>query len=82
MGVAKAGNLKLDFMAKCIRIHIFGFENIFRCYKDTKTLKILFGRMDTNFLSWVSVNQLQQINQTLMMSPRPVENDHLVSGQL
>ena len=35
--VAKAGNLKLDFMAKSIGIHFFGVENNFRCYRDTKT---------------------------------------------
>ena len=28
---------KLDFIAKSIRIHFFGFENIFRCYRETKT---------------------------------------------
>ena len=31
------GNLKLDFMAKSIGIHFFGFEHIFRRYGDTKT---------------------------------------------
>ena len=37
LGVAKAGNLKLDFMAKSIGITFFGFANIFKCYRDTKT---------------------------------------------
>ena len=55
LGVAKAGNLKLDFMAKGIGIHFFGLENIFRCYKDTKTSKNLFGRMDTKFIMQYSV---------------------------
>ena len=36
LGVAKAGNLKLDFMAKSIGIHFFGFEYIFRCYRDNE----------------------------------------------
>ena len=40
LGVAKAGNLKLDFMAKSIGIHFLGFENFFRCYRDTKPKKI------------------------------------------
>ena len=35
LGVVKAGNLKLDFMAKSIGIHFFGFENIFRSYRET-----------------------------------------------
>ena len=37
LGLTKAGNLKFDFMAKTIGIHFFGFEDIFRCYRDTKT---------------------------------------------
>ena len=37
LGVAKAGNSKLDFMVKSIGIHFFGFENIFKSYRDTKT---------------------------------------------
>ena len=47
LGVAKAGNLKLDFMAKIIGIHIFGFEDIFRCYRDnvnSKWFTVLFNR--------------------------------------
>ena len=47
LGVAKAGNLKLDVMAKRIGIHFFGFEDIFRCYRDNENLKQVFGRMDT-----------------------------------
>ena len=47
LGVAKAGNLKLNFVAKSIGIHFFGFEDIFRCYRDNENLKIHFGRMDT-----------------------------------
>ena len=39
--MAKAGNLKLDFVAKSIGIHFFGFEDILRCYRDTKTKKNL-----------------------------------------
>ena len=45
MGVAKAGNLKL--MAKRIGIHFFGFEDMFRCYRDNENLKKHFGHMDT-----------------------------------
>ena len=45
--MAKAGNLKLDFMAKRIGIRLFGFEDIFRCYRDNENLKHFFGRMDT-----------------------------------
>ena len=47
LGVAKAGNLKLDFMAKSIGIHFFEFEDMFRCYRDNENLKKHFGRMDT-----------------------------------
>ena len=49
LGLAKAGNLKLDFMAKSIGIHFFGFEDIRRCYRDNENLKQPFGHMDTNF---------------------------------
>ena len=45
--MAKAGNLKLNFVAKSIGIHFFGFEDIFRCHRDNENLKIHFGRMDT-----------------------------------
>ena len=45
--MAKAGNLKLNFVAKSIGIHFFGFEDTFRCYRDNENLKIHFGRMDT-----------------------------------
>ena len=45
--MAKAGNLKLDFMAKSIGIHFFEFEDMFRCYKDNENLKKHFGHMDT-----------------------------------
>ena len=47
LGVAKAGNLKLDFMAKSIGIHFFKFEDMFRCYRDNENLKKHFGHMDT-----------------------------------
>ena len=45
--MAKAANLKLNFVAKSIGIHFFGVEDIFRCYRDNENLKIHFGRMDT-----------------------------------
>ena len=45
--MAKAGNLKLDFMAKSIGIHFFKFEDMFRCYRDNENLKKHFGHMDT-----------------------------------
>ena len=45
--MAKAGNLNLDLMANSIGIHFFGFEYIFRCYRDTKTLNKNLGRIDT-----------------------------------
>ena len=45
--VAKAGNLKLNFVAKSIGIHFFGFQYSFRCYRDNENLKKHFGRMDT-----------------------------------
>ena len=48
LGVAKAGNLKFNFVAKSIGIHFFGFKDIFRCYRDNENLKQHFGRMDTN----------------------------------
>ena len=51
MGVAKAGNLKLDFMAKSIGIHFFEFQDMFRCYRDNENLKKHFGHMDTLILS-------------------------------
>ena len=54
LGVAKAGNLKLNFVAKSIGIHLFGFEDIFRCSRDNENLKIHFGRMDTLKLQTVS----------------------------
>ena len=37
-GVAKAGNSKLDFLAKIIEF-IFWVLSHFRCYRDTKTSK-------------------------------------------
>ena len=37
LGMVKTENLKLDFKAKSIGIHLFWFEGIFRCYRDTKT---------------------------------------------
>ena len=45
MGVAKAGNLKLDFIAKSIGIPLFEFEDMFRCYRDNENLKEHFGHM-------------------------------------
>ena len=48
--MAKAGNLKLNFVAKNMGIPFFGFEDIFRCYRDNENLKIHFGRMDTLIL--------------------------------
>ena len=47
LGVAKAGNLKLDFMAKSIGIHFFEFEDMFRCLRDNENLKKHFGHMYT-----------------------------------
>ena len=47
LGVVKAGNLKLDFMAESIGIHFFEFEDKFRCYRDNENLKKHFGHMDT-----------------------------------
>ena len=47
LGVAKAGNLKRDFMAKSIGIHFFEFEDMFRCYRGNENLKKHFGHMDT-----------------------------------
>ena len=43
LGVAKAGNLKLDFMEKSIATLFFWFEYIFRFYRDTKTEKNLLA---------------------------------------
>ena len=48
--MAKAGNLKLDVMAKSIGIHFFEFEDMFRCYRDNENLKKHFGHMDTLIL--------------------------------
>ena len=45
--MAKAGNLKLNFVSKSIGIHVFEFEDIFRCYRDNENLKQHFGRVDT-----------------------------------
>ena len=45
--MAKAGNLKLDFMAKSIEINFLEFEDMFRCYRDSENLKRHFGHMDT-----------------------------------
>ena len=39
LGVAKAGNLKLDFMAKSIGIHFFEYKDMFRCLRDNEDLK-------------------------------------------
>ena len=47
MDVAKAGCLKLDFMAKSIGIHFFEFEDMFRSYRDNENLKKHFGHIDT-----------------------------------
>ena len=41
--MAKAGNLKLDFMAKSIGIHFFEFEDMFRCLRDNENLKKTFS---------------------------------------
>jgi len=45
LGVAEAGNLKLDFMGKKHWNSVFWFENIFTCryYRDTKTTKTLLA---------------------------------------
>ena len=46
LGVAKAGNLKLDFMAKSIGVPFFEFEDMFRCLRDNENLKKKhFGHM-------------------------------------
>ena len=45
--MAKAGSLKLDFMAKSIGIHFFEFEDMFRSYRDNENLKKHFGHIDT-----------------------------------
>ena len=45
--MVKAGNLKLDFMAKSIGTQFFEFEDMFRCYRDNENLKKHFGYMDT-----------------------------------
>ena len=45
--MTKAGNLKLDFVAKSIGIHFFKFEDMFICYRDSENLKKHFGHMDT-----------------------------------
>ena len=45
--MAKAGNLKLDFMAKSNGIHFFEFEDMFRCHRDNENLKKHFSDMDT-----------------------------------
>ena len=45
--MARAGSLKLDFMAKSIGIHFFEFEDMFRCYRDNENLKKHFGHIDT-----------------------------------
>ena len=45
--MAKAGSLKLDFMAKSIGIHFFDFEDMFRSYRDNENLKKHFGHIDT-----------------------------------
>ena len=47
LGVAKAGNIKLDFMAKSTGIHFFEFEDMFRCLIDNENLKKHFGHMYT-----------------------------------
>ena len=44
--MAKAENLNLDFMAKSIRTRFFWFEDIFICYRDSKTC-VLFMAMLT-----------------------------------
>ena len=48
LGVAKAGNLKLDFMGKSIGIPFFEFEDMFRCLRVNENLKKKhFGHMYT-----------------------------------
>ena len=43
----------LSFSLKCLYgqqgfgIHLFGFKDIFTCYRDNENLKQPFGRMDT-----------------------------------
>ena len=59
--MAKAGNLKLNFVAKSIGIHFFGFEDIFRCYRDNENLKIHFGRMDTLIKTLNSLDKSEEL---------------------
>ena len=56
--MAKAGNLKLDFLAKSIGIHFFEFEDMFRCYRDNENLKKHFGHMHTLTRTLVSRESL------------------------
>ena len=58
LGVAKAGNLKLNFVAKSIGIHFFGFEDIFRCYRDNENLKQHFGHMHTLISTIIYTSEL------------------------
>lgn len=43
LGMALAGNLKLDFMAKKALQFIFWLEYTFRCHRDIKTTKTLLA---------------------------------------
>ena len=71
-GVATARNLKLDFMAKGIGIHISEFEDMFR-FRDNENLKKHFGPMDTlrmvvtykKFQMSISQSVNQSINQSI-----------------
>jgi len=47
LGVAEAGNLKLDFMAKSIGIHFFGFDTFKLDAKEIPKPQNPVGRIDT-----------------------------------
>ena len=86
--MAKAGNLKLDFMAKSIGINFFGLEDIFRCYRDDENLKQPFGRMDTLRVYMVfedAVSKLEtfvwilnHISKSITLSPFTLKASYLV----
>ena len=60
--MAKAGNLKLDFMAKSIAIHFFEFEDMFRCLRDNENLKKHFGHMNTLTYKGLHMNVVPRSN--------------------
>ena len=65
-GVAKERNLKLDFMAKGIGIHISEFEDMFR-YRDNENLKKVFWPYG-HFKNGGHLQEVPNVNHSISQS--------------